>query len=74
MKHFVFFNDDYENSGGIGLKECETQQEAAGFIEERLELSQDGPFKRDVNNYTVIYGKKAALTTEEVTTKVKIEV
>lgn len=74
MKHYVFFNDDYANCGGIGLKEYETKQEAIKFIEKRLELNLDGPFERSINNYTVIYGKKAVLETVSVATKVKIEV
>lgn len=72
MKHYVFFNDDYANCGGIGLKECETKQKATKFIEERLKHGESS--RKSIDNYTVIYGRKAVLKTVEVATKVEIDV
>lgn len=33
---YVYYHDDYEINGGIGLKEVENREEAADFISERL--------------------------------------
>lgn len=69
MKYFVYYNDDYENNGGIGLVICETEEDVCTFIEQRIDQK---PTERVIGNYRVIRGVEAIIETIETVAKVKI--
>lgn len=65
---YVYYNDDYEINGGIGLKEVETREEAADFISDRLQKDSN----RKVDMYKVIRGDELDIKPVQVVTKVVI--
>ena len=66
-KHFVYFNDDYENVGGVGLKEFETIEDACRFIEDRI-LAKPS---RTIDEYILISGRRIEIETYETITKIR---
>lgn len=68
-KYFVYYRDDYENMGGVGLEEFDTQKEALEFIEDRLRMKEDSK----LSNYKLIKGTMLKLTPKEKVTKVAVE-
>lgn len=69
-KYFVFYDDDYPENAGIGIKEFISEVEACEFIERRI--AQE-PRKRDLNCYTLINGGIIKLLEYQSVTKVKTE-
>lgn len=68
MAYFVYFNDDYCENGGVGLKEVTSPADVETFITDRM--AQDP--KRKIDMYTVIEGNKRSIRPIEVVTKVQL--
>lgn len=68
MIYFVYYNDGYYENGDVGLKICNTRDEAEIFISERI--SQDS--KRTIDMYVVIEGNQLDIRAVEVVTKVQL--
>lgn len=69
MKYFVYYNDDYEDNGGIGLVICDREEDVCAFIEQRIDQN---PTERTITDYRVIRGVEAVIGAVETTTKIKI--
>lgn len=69
MKHFVHFNDDYADNGGIGFKEFDTEGQAITFIEGRI--SED-PTSRSLKDYTLIQGRVKCMKVVETVKHIKV--
>ncbi len=67
-KFYVYFDDDYADTGGFGFQEFEDVISALGFIEERMKQDHE----RTLEHYTLIEGKKRKLM--PVTQVVKLTV
>lgn len=68
---FVYFNDDWADSGGIGLEAFVSKDEAADYIAKRIKGSTRKP-PPTIENYVVIEGQKLTPRVVEVATKVII--
>ena len=69
MKYYVFYEDDYQDAGGVGLEEFDKEREATEFIESRI--SQE-PTRRDLSKYKLIRGKPLELEAVQTIAKVKV--
>ena len=69
MKYFVFFNDDYPDNGGVGLREFDSEEGALKFINERLAQHP----KASVKSYRLIEGDALAIEPAEVVTRIRVQ-
>lgn len=67
MKYFVYYDDDYEDSGGVGLVICETEGDICAFVEQRIAQK---PTERTIDNYRVIRGVEVDIEIVETVTKI----
>lgn len=67
--HHVYWNDDYDDNGGIGLESFDDQEQALFFITTRMAL--DG--KRTLENYTYIVGKIIQLEAAKRITEIRVK-
>ena len=67
--YYVFYNDDYYDMGGVGLKSFDEADEATQFIESRMKEGRG----RTLEDYTVIFGTERPLVSVETVTKIKID-
>jgi len=66
MSVFVYFCDDYDELGGIGLEEFGNDQDAIAFIKERLGKVGDRNKGTDLNCYQVFRGCRVKLEPIEI--------
>jgi len=69
--HFVYYDDDYYDSGGVGLEELKEEEDVIKFIEERMKHHPSS--NSDLTQYTVIKGVKLKIEPAEVIKSVKIK-
>lgn len=69
MKHFVYYDDDYPDNGGVGFKEFESKRKVIEFIEKRI---GESPMTRSIDNYIVIVGAIKKIEAVETVLHVKI--
>lgn len=65
---FVYY-DLYEN-GGVGLQRCQSRDEAAEFIQNRM---KDDRGKPSLENYTVIDGRTIEIEAVQVATLIRFK-
>ena len=66
-KIFVYYDDGYYEEDGVGFQEFNSQKEAADFIAGRMAKAA----KPNINQYTVIEGKKLRILQIEYATKLE---
>jgi len=76
MKYFVYYDDDYNNMGGSGLKafednDGEGKKAACAFIEKRMKMEHCREHT-DISNYMVIRGEQKIIIVVEKVEKVEI--
>lgn len=69
MKVFVFYSDDYEDNGGVGLEEFDSISGAEAFIIQRMSSDKE----RELRNYRVIVGREWKICPVTVVTKFEIK-
>ena len=69
MKHFVYYDDDFPDNGGIGFEEFVSKSGAVAFIEKRI---NESPMTRTVDNYIVVSGEVKKIETVETVLHIKI--
>ncbi len=67
-KYYVFYEDDYPDNDGVGMKSFTTLQPALDFIVERMKLST----KRTLNDYTLIEGKKLEVKAVDIVKSLRV--
>lgn len=68
---FVYYYDDYE--GGVGFTECDSDESAVAFIENRLKEVTARGETPSLNRYVVIRGRRAKLTAVERIASVRLD-
>ena len=66
--YFVYYSDDYEENGGVGLERLKSEEEVIAFIESRMKVFNGKP-----ENYTVIEGFEVAVEPVEKVRSVKLK-
>jgi hypothetical protein len=72
-KWFVYYSDDYDEMGGVGLEACDSLEIALAFIESRLQQKGAEGAEVDLNNYTLIQGNVLPLVAVSQITKVGVK-
>lgn len=67
---YIYFQDDYDDMGGHGLKECATKEEAEAFIQDRMFRDE---IERTIDCYTVIEGDELNIKEISAVTKISIQ-
>lgn len=72
--HFVYYDDDHADAGGIGLRAFQNAEAACRFIDDRIRKDPERYHCRELSDYTLIAGKKLNMQVVEVINKVCVAV
>lgn len=69
---FVYYSYGPSDIDGVGLKEFQSAEEAAEFIQNTIAKPEYDAWTPELSDFTVIEGKKLDVQVKEVVAKVKI--
>ena len=69
MKFYVYYKDDFEDMGGVGIEIFGTEEEVCRFIEERM---KEGYNEKTIKDYLVIEGNEKDIITVKEVEKIKL--